>query len=149
MAFAVAVIGDGVAEAETKWREDAANKAAVDAKRKLLFRPVAFWPLLLMAVAVAVVFVVEFKFKTNAAAAGCWRRTPVAAAVVDNARHDVGEEGEEEDGGCRSGPRTFVAEVDVEVEVIVLLLLIARHDDDNRAERVAVHAAQDAIFSWM
>ena len=66
-------------------------------------------------------------------------------AVVDRARHDVGEE---EDGVCRSGPRTFTAaaaEEEGDVEVIVLLLR-ARHDDDKRAERVAVHAAQDAIL---
>jgi len=67
------------------------------------------------------------------------------AVAVDRARHDVGEDGEEEDGGCRSGPCTLVA-ADVEVEVIVLLLR-ARHDDDKRAERVAVHAAQDAMLS--
>jgi hypothetical protein len=146
--FAAAVlIGEGVAEAETKWKEDAAKRAAVDAKRMLLILlpAVAFLLLLLLFTVEQVAAVVEFK-----------RLIP--AAAVDNARHEVGDAGEEEDGGCRSCPCTRVAadvakaelaavevEVDTEVEVIVLLLR-ARHDDDNRAERVAVHAAQDAMI---
>jgi len=79
--------------------------------------------------------------------------------AVDKARHDVGEEGEEEDGGCRSGPCTLVAaadakaelvvdDVDTDVEVIVLLLR-ARHEDERSAERVAVQAAQDAILFYI
>jgi len=78
------------------------------------------------------------------------------AVAVDSERHDVGVDWEEEDGGCRSCPCTLVAadaakeepvveEVDTEVDVMVLLLR-ARHDDDKRAERVAVHAAQDAML---
>lgn len=79
------------------------------------------------------------------------------AVAVDKVRHEVGGDGEEEaDGCCRNVPRTLVAadiaydepvveEVDAEVEVMVLLLR-ARHDDDNRAERVAVHAAQEAML---
>jgi len=80
--------------------------------------------------------------------------------AVDKVRHDVGdeeEEGHEEDGGCRSGPDTLVGvdaakaelavveEVDTDVDVIVLLLN-ARHEDDRSADRVAVHAAHDAMI---
>lgn len=77
--------------------------------------------------------------------------------TVDSERQDLCEDwGEEEDGGCRSCPCTLVAadaakedpvaeDVDTEVDVMVLLLR-ARHDDDRRAERVAVHAAQDAML---
>jgi len=145
--FAVVLIGEGVAEAETKLKEDAANRAAEVAKRMLSMYPVAFLLLLTVEPAVAVV---EVNIK---AVVGCRR---MLVATVDKARHDVGEDGEEEDGDCRSGPCTLVAadatkdepvvdEVDTEVEVIVLLLR-ARHDDDKRAERVAVHAAQDAML---
>ena len=79
------------------------------------------------------------------------------AAVVDKERHDVGDDWEE-DEGCRCRPCTLVVvvaatkeepvvdeEVETEVEVMVLLFR-ARHDDDKRAERVAVHAAQCAIL---
>jgi hypothetical protein len=134
--FAAAVlIGEGVAEAETKLKEDAAKRAAVEAQRMLsILLPAAFLLLLFF-------------------------NRLMPAAAVDKARHDVGDDGEEEDGGCRSCPGTRVAadvakaepaveEVDTEVEVIVLLLS-ARHDDDNRAERVAVHAAQDAMILFL
>ena len=77
--------------------------------------------------------------------------------AVDRDRHDVGEEGDEEDGSCRSGPCTIVAadakaelvveDVDTDDEVMVLLLR-ARHEDDRSAERVAVHAAQDAMLNY-
>jgi hypothetical protein len=74
------------------------------------------------------------------------------ATALDKVRHDVGEQGEEQDCGCRSGPCTLdaraepvVDDVDTDVEDMVLLLR-ARHDDDKSAERVAVHAAQDAIL---
>lgn len=83
--------------------------------------------------------------------------------AVDKVRHDVGEEaeeveeGDEEDGDCRSGPDTLVAadaakaepaveeEVDTDVEVMVLLLS-ARQEDERSADRVAVQAAQDAMI---
>lgn len=147
MVFAAAIlIGEGVAEAEMKLKEDAAKRAAVDAKRMLLILlPAAFLLLLLFFMVEQVAAVVEFK-------------RLMLAAAVDKARHDVGDAGEEEDGGCRSCPCTRVAadvakaepaavevEVDTEVEVIVLLLS-ARHDDDHKTERVAVHAAQDAMI---
>jgi len=147
--FVVVLIGEGVAEAETKLKEDAANRAAEVAKRMLSMYPVVFLLLLKVEPAVAVV-------EVNIKAVVGRRRMLVTA--VDKARHDVGEDGEEEDGDCRSGPCTLVAadaakdepvvevdEVDTEVDVIVLLLR-ARHDDDKRAERVAVHATQDAML---
>jgi len=69
--------------------------------------------------------------------------------VVDKARHADGEDGV----GCLCGPRTCTiveeetAEDDVVPVVVEIdLLLRARHDDVKRAERVAVHAAQDAIL---
>ena len=75
--------------------------------------------------------------------------------AVDKVRQDVGEEQGEDCG--RNGPCTLVAadakaelEVDedgTDVEVIVLLLR-ARHEDDRSADRVAVHAAQDAILFY-
>jgi hypothetical protein len=149
--LAAVLNGEGVAEAETKLKDEAAKRAAVDAKRMLSILPVPLPLFFLSLTAELVVAVVEVIIK---AAVG-WRLMPPAA--VDKARHGVGEDGEEEeDCGCRSGPCTLVAadvakddpvveEVDTEVEVIVLLLR-ARHDDDKRAERVAVHAAQDAML---
>mmetsp|Transcript_33329 Transcript_33329/g.78666 ORF Transcript_33329/g.78666 Transcript_33329/m.78666 type:complete len:133 (+) Transcript_33329:1283-1681(+) len=129
------------------FKDDAANSAAVDAKRKLALLPA---PLLLL---LLVFFAVEPAISKDVA--GCrW----MAEAAVERERHDLVEADVEEDGDCRSGPRTFVAavagtpkealavqEVDEDVDVIVLLL-IARHDDDNSAERVALQAAHDAIF---
>ena len=76
--------------------------------------------------------------------------------TVDKERHDVDDDWEE-DGGCRRRSCTLVVteaaakeepvveEVDTEVDDMVLLFR-ARHEDDKRAERVAVHAAQDAIL---
>lgn len=143
--FDAVLIGEGVAEAETKLNEDAANRTAVDAKRILSILPTTFLSLFfLTAVPVAVAF--------NIKVVVGWRR--MSAVAVDKARHDVDVDGE--DGGCRSGPCILVAvdaanegpvvdEVDTEVEVIVLLLS-ARHDDDKSVKRVAVHAAQDAML---
>lgn len=77
--------------------------------------------------------------------------------TVDKERHDVGDDWEE-DGVCRRCSCTLVVtdtaakqepvveEVDTEVDDMVLLFR-ARHEDDKRAERVAVHAAQDAILN--
>lgn len=148
VAFAVVLIGEGVAEAETKLKEDAAKMVAVDAKRMLSILAAFLLFLLFTEEPVAAAAGVNMK-----AAVGWWQ---IPAVVVDKARHDVGEDVEEEDGGCRNGPCTLVAEdvakeehvvedVDTEVDVIVLLLR-ARHDDDKSAERVAVHAAQDAML---
>jgi hypothetical protein len=145
--FDAVLIGEGDAEAEIKLNDDAAKRAAVDAKRILSILPATFLSLVfLTAVPVAVAF--------NIKVVVGWRR--MSAVAVDKARHDVGVDGEEEDGGCRSGPCILlavdaanedpvVAEVDTEVEVIVLLLS-ARHDDDKSVKRVAVHAAQDAMI---
>lgn len=148
VAFAVALIGEGVAEAETKLKEEAAKMVAVDAKRMVSILAAFLLFLLLTEEPVAAVAGVNMK-----AAVGWWQ---IPAVAVDKARHDVGEDVEEEDGGCRNGPCTLVADdvakeehvvedVDTEVDVIVLLLR-ARHDDDKSAERVAVHAAQDAML---
>jgi len=69
--------------------------------------------------------------------------------VVDKVRHDDVDDGV----GCLCGPRNCTIEEEETAEDDVLpvvveidLLLKARHDDVNRAERVAVHAAQDAIL---
>ena len=132
-------MGD-VVEASRIFNEVKANRAAVDANRKLV--PVLPPDVLLL------FFAAEPDISKDAVG---WRWIP--AAAVERVRHEFGEEDAEEDGDCRSGPRTFnaaaavlaVEEVDEDVEAIVLLL-IARHDDDKSAERVAAHAAQDAIF---
>jgi hypothetical protein len=146
--FAVVVLMDGdEVLAATKFNEHAANTAAVDAKRKLLFS--AELPVLDVDDAVAAA-VVEVNRKGDADAAAAAPPPPIGnrciPAVVDKARHDIVVE----DGiFCRFGARTIVeAEeaVVVPVEVEIILLLRARHDDDNRAERVAVHAAQDAMI---
>jgi len=146
--LAVVVIGEGVVEAETKLKEDAANRAAVDAKSMLSMFPVAV--LIFLVQIPAAVFLLEANIKAKVGR----RRMPVA--VVDKERHDVVDDWED-DGACRC-PCTLVVvvaaakeepavveEVDTEVEVI-LLLFRARHDDDKRAERVAVHAAQCAML---
>jgi hypothetical protein len=131
--------------AATKYNEHAANTAAVEAKRKLLFS--AELPVLDVDDAAADA-VVEVNRNGDADAAAA---PPIGnryiPAVVDKARHDIGEDGI----FCRFGARTIVeAEeavvVVAPVEVEIILLLRARHDDDNRAERVAVHAAQDAMI---
>lgn len=147
--LAAVLIGEGVVEAETKLKEDAARRAAVDAKRMLSMLPVSFGIFLVpVAVAVAVV-----PFEANIKAHVGWRRMLVE--TVDKERHDVGDDWEV-DGGCPCRPCTLVVAdaaakdepvVDVVTEVDVMVLLFrARHDDDKRAERVAVHAAQDAML---
>ena len=133
----VLIIGDDVLAA-TKFNEHAVNTAIVEAKRKLsLFS--AELPVLDVDDAAAVV---EVNRKGDAG-------NKCIPAVVDKARHDiVGEDGI----FCRFGARTIVeAEeaVVVPVEVDIILLLRARHDDDNRAERVAVQAAQDAMIRFL
>lgn len=153
----VVLMGDG-AEAATIFSEDAANRAAVDAKRKLVLLPAPL-PLPLLLPLLAFFAVVEPP-DTSADVAG-WRC--MTEAAVERERHDLGEEEDvEEDGDCRSGPRTFAAAVLVIVEAVaeteeevdededvIVLLLIARHDDDKSAERVAVHAAHDAILLFL
>lgn len=148
----VALIEEGVAEAETKLKDDAANNAAVEANRMLSMFPLKLFLLFFEdAAPVDVQLVVEAIIKAEGG------RCRLLTAV-DKVRHDVGEEeGQEEDGGCRSGPDTLVTvdaakaevavedEVDTDVEVIVLLLS-ARQDDDKSADRVAVQAAQDAMI---
>ena len=134
----VLIIGDDVLAA-TKFNEHAVNTAIVEAKRKLsLFS--AELPVLDVDDAAAAV--VEVNRKGDAG-------NKCIPAVVPKARHDiVGEDGI----FCRFGARTIVeAEeaVVVPVEVDIILLLRARHDDDNRAERVAVHAAQDAMIRFL
>ena len=135
----VLIIGDDVLAA-TKFNEHAVNTAIVEAKRKLsLFS--AELPVLDVDDAAAAA-VVEVNRKGDAG-------NKCIPAVVDKARHDiVGEDGI----FCRFGARTIVeAEeaVVVPVEVDIILLLRARHDDDNRAERVAVQAAQDAMIRFL
>jgi hypothetical protein len=135
----VLIIGDDVLAA-TKFNEHAASTAIVEAKRKLLFS--AELPVLDVDAAAAAAAVVEVN-RNGDAGNGC------IPAVVDKVRHDiVGEDGI----FCRFGARTIVeAEeaVVVPVEVDIILLFRARHDDDNRAERVAVHAAQDAMIRFL
>ena len=136
----VLIIGDDVLAA-TKFNEHAVNTAIVEAKRKLsLFS--AELPVLDVDDAAAAAAVVEVNRKGDAG-------NKCIPAVVDKARHDiVGEDGI----FCRFGARTIVeAEeaVVVPVEVDIILLLRARHDDDNRAERVAVQAAQDAMIRFL
>ena len=135
----VLIIGDDVLAA-TKFNEHAVNTAIVEAKRKLsLFS--AELPVLDVDDAAAAA-VVEVNRKGDAG-------NKCIPAVVDKARHDiVGEDGI----FCRFGARTIVeAEeaVVVPVEVDIILLFRARHDDDNRAERVAVQAAQDAMIRFL
>jgi hypothetical protein len=142
--FVVVVLMDGDdVLAATKFNEHAANTAAVEAKRKLLFS--AKLPVLDVDDDAAAVEV-NRKGDADAAAVAPPIGNRCIPVVVDKARHDiVGEDGI----FCRFGARTIVeAEeaVVVPVEVEIILLLRARHDDDNRAERVAVHAAQDAMI---
>jgi hypothetical protein len=146
--FVVVVLMDGDdVLAATKFNEHAANTAAVEAKRKLLF--LVLLPAELPAVldVDAADVVVEVNRKGDDADATV---PPIGnkciPAAVDKAREDIGEDGI----FCRFGPRTIV-EVEEDVVVVpvvveIILLLRARHDDDNRAERVAVHAAQDAMI---
>lgn len=148
--FVVVVLMDGDdVLAATKFNEHAANTAAVEAKRKLLFLVLlpAELPAVLDVDADAADVVVEVNRKGDDADAAV---PPIGnrciPAAVDKAREDIGEDGI----FCRFGPRTIV-EVEEDVVVVpvvveIILLLRARHDDDNRAERVAVHAAQDAMI---
>jgi len=73
------------------------------------------------------------------------------AAVLDEVRHDAGDDGVDEDEGCRNGPCTLAAvdaakEEPVVEEVEVIVLLLSARQDDKRAERVAMHATQCAML---
>lgn len=125
-------------DAATILREDAANRAAVDAANtKLVDELLVLDPSLGCLVVPAA---------AAAARNGC-------GIAVDKARRQE-EVGEEHEEGCvRRGPRTLAKQEEPEDEeavvevVMVRLLWIARQEDDKSAERVAVHAAQDAMVS--
>jgi len=139
--------GDDVVVTVTKFNEHAANTATVDAKRKLFLSPSLLF--LLVTAEPVLDVVVEVNNEGDMVAIG--NRCIPVVHVVDKARH---VDDEDEDGvGCLCGPRncTIVEEETAEDDVVPVvveidLLLKARHDDVNRAERVAVHAAQDAIL---
>ena len=131
-------IGDDIDVSATKFSEQAANTAAADARRKLFLRPAS---LLFLLADVPHDGAVEVSRKDDDAPAGrLWIQ-----AVVDKTRHAGPRTlaaAETANDGCRDDGLADAAEEDVEI----VLLLRARHDDDKRAERVAVHATQDAII---